>query len=104
MTDFSELIPELSQWNNGRGIDVDSWLNGIGSFEHAIAYGNLFWPEFVEHDGCIFVGGVNPKNYKAWLKQTRGDKAATERVMNHLHLGDLFPNAPARTMAQKLYL
>jgi hypothetical protein len=104
MTDFNELIPELSLWNDGKGIDVDLWINGIGSFEHAIAYGNLFWPKFVEHDGCIFVGGVDSKNYKIWLKKLRGDKAAIERLLNHLHLDDLFPNASARTMKQKIYL
>jgi hypothetical protein len=104
MTDFNELIPELSLWNEGKGIDVDIWINGVGNFEHAIAYGNLFWPDFVKHDGCIFISPVDPKNHKTWLRKTRGDKTAVERVINHLHLSDLFPHAPAKTTVQKIHL
>ncbi len=105
MTDFNELVPELARWNDGNGISIDSWINGIGNFEHAIAYGHFFWPEFIEHDGCIFRKNVwNLQNYQAWLTKTRGDKTAIERVMNHLHLSDLYPNAAESTTAQKLYL
>jgi hypothetical protein len=25
-TDFSQLIPELKDWNNGKGIDVESFV------------------------------------------------------------------------------
>jgi hypothetical protein len=103
--DYSKLIPELSLWNGGRGIDVGSWINGRGSFEHAIAYSHLFWPELVEHDDCIFRLDVyNLERYQAWLKSTQGNKTATEQVMNHIHLGDLFPNSSTRTMPQKNYL
>ncbi len=105
MADFNELLPELARWNNGKGISVDSWVNAIGSFEHAIAYGQLFWPEFIEYDDCIFRKSVwDLKTYEGFHKQTRGDKTAIEKVMNHLHLGDLYPNAAARTMAQESYL
>ncbi len=77
MVDFNKLIPELARWNNGKGISVDLWINGIGSFEHAIAYGQLFWPEFIEFDGCIFRKHVwDLKRYEGFLKQTRGDKTA----------------------------
>jgi len=26
MDKYSELIPELKDWNNGEGIDVESWI------------------------------------------------------------------------------
>lgn len=105
MNDFAKLIPELSQWNAGGGISAESWISCLGNYEHAIAYGCLFWPEFVEHDNCIFrADGFDRKNYEAWLKQTKGDKTATERVLNHQHLVDFFPNASEPTKAQIIYL
>lgn len=105
MIDYSKLIPELSQWNDGRGIDIGSWISTIGNYEHAIAYGHLFWPEFVEHDDCIFrLDAFNPENYQAWLKSTLSDKTATEKVMNHIDIGALFPNSTTETKQQEIYL
>ena len=104
MADLNELIPELSEWNEGQGISAELWINGLGSFEHAIAYGCLFWPEFIEHDGCVFrAAGFEKKNYRSWLWQTCRNKTATEKVMNHVHIADLFPNAPRPTKQQMIY-
>jgi hypothetical protein len=90
MVDFNELIPELAEWNNGKGIDIDGWICGVGSFEHAIGYTRLFWPEFVEHEGCVFVAGFSVESYEGFLEQTKGDKRAVEAVMNHRHILTLF--------------
>lgn len=89
---IADLVPELREWNNGKGIDLDSWLGCVGSFGHAIAYGELFWPEFVEHDGCILFAGFSEVSYQGFLDQAKGDKTAVEAVMNHRHILDLFPS------------
>jgi hypothetical protein len=88
--DFDTLVRELSRWNGGRGIDIDSWLSCVGSFELAIAFARLFWPAFVEHDGCVLFEGFSEASYTEFLEQTDGDRAAVEAVMNHRHIGDLF--------------
>lgn len=103
MKDFSELIPELSEWNEGRGIDVESWINALGNFEHAIAYGRLFWPEFTEHDDCIFWAPLDVENYERWMNYTKGDKTAIEKVKNHVHIVDFFSIAPGPTKVQMIY-
>lgn len=41
MTDFAKLIPELPDWNNGKGIDVESWIDCIGTFQLAVGYSTL---------------------------------------------------------------
>lgn len=93
MTDsFSDLIPELSQWNEGRGIDVDGWICGVGSFEHLIGYIELLWPTFVEHDDCVFLQGFSEEAYRGFMGQTGGNRRAVEAVMNHVHITDLFGN------------
>ena len=91
-TDFNFLIPELRLWNEGAGIDIDDWLTCVGNYEHAVAYGNLFWPEFTIHDDCVLFAGFNEESYRGFLDQAQGDKKSVEIVMNHLHILDLFSN------------
>jgi hypothetical protein len=87
---MADLVPETRDWNDGHGIDLEAWIGCIGSIEHAIAYGELFWPEFVELDGCVFFAGVTEKGYSEFMQQTGGDKRAVETVLNHRHILDLF--------------
>jgi hypothetical protein len=59
-----------------------------------IAYREIFWPEFVEYDGCIFLGfdkTTDETIYRQWLKQMNGDKRRVEAMMNHRHIVDLLP-------------
>lgn len=101
--EFNVLIPELADWNDGEGIDIDSWLGANGNYTQAIAYGNLFWPEFVEYDDCVFHNHFQETTYQSWLIQTQGDKTAVEKVMNHRHLSDLF-YGQATSAAQLIYM
>lgn len=89
--DFTEPIPELKDWNSGRGIDIESWIGCQGDHKHLIAYARILWPNFTEHDGCIFLGDcVDEENYRAFLAQTKGNKTAVEKVLNHRHIVDIF--------------
>lgn len=87
--DFEQLIPELKDWNNGKGIDVESWIGCVGDFQKAIGYSTVFWPAFAEVEGCIVREGVTSKNVLDWLEQCKGDRAGVEATINHLHLQDL---------------
>jgi len=100
---FELLIPELSKWNNGSGIDVVSWIDGIGNFEHGIAYGRMFWQDFVEHDDCIFFADFSQRSYSGFMRQLKGNKEAVEVVMNHQHISDYFPQHEP-TKDQVIYL
>jgi hypothetical protein len=88
---IADLVPETRPWNDGKGIDLLSWLSCVGSYNHAIAYGELFWPDFVEHEGCVFLAGFSEDSYRGFMDQTKGNKKAVEAVMNHRHILDLFP-------------
>jgi hypothetical protein len=59
------------------------------------AYQELFWPDFVEHDGCVLMGfeAADETTYQQWLQQTGGNKRKVESVMNHRHIIDLLPEA-----------
>ena len=90
-TDFTKLIPELSSWNNGAGITPEDWVGCVGNFELAIGYSRLFWPDFVEHDGLVFLAdGFSDDGYRDWTRHSSGDRRAVETVMNHRHVFDHF--------------
>jgi hypothetical protein len=103
--DIADLIPELRAWNNGRGIHVEAWVGCTGSFELAVGYSRLFWPDFVEYEGCIFFASFSRDSYLGFMKQCNGDRRRVEAVMNHKHVFDYFSHSGgAATKEQIIYL
>jgi hypothetical protein len=84
--DFNHLIPELKDWNDGNGIDIQSWIGFTGNFQEAIGYSVIFWPTFVEIEGCIVREGIPRDNVLLWLKHFKGDRERVEAMVNHLHI------------------
>jgi len=80
---------ELAAWNNGAGIDLESWVGCEGNFRLAVGYSSIFWPGFVEHDGFLLREGFSPSALQGFRQQAGIDRAGVESVMNHLHLDNL---------------
>jgi hypothetical protein len=107
MTDFSKLIPELPDWNNGAGIDVTSWIGCVGDYEKAIGYSTIFWPEFVEIDGYVLraCAGGNRDSLRRWKDGCGGSREEVEALGNHLHLRDIqYWGCPGATPERLSYL
>ena len=102
--EFASLVPETKTWANGEPVSLDHWIWAVGSFEQMIAYGELFWPDFVEHDGCILRAGFAEENYRGFMQQTGGDKRAVEAVINHVHISDLISKPEGPSEEQAVYL
>ena len=103
--DFAKLIAELPAWNNGAGISVESWIGCAGNFELAVGYSRLFWPDFVEHEDCVFFADFAVDSYRGFMDQCNGDRRRVETVMNHRHVFDYFSHAGgSATEAQIIYL
>jgi hypothetical protein len=104
--DFTELIPEVENWKAaGKIIGPEEWIGTIGSYEHLVAYAQILWPDFVEHDDCVFRAGFTEDIYKGFMTQMKGDKTSVEAVMNHRHVLDLFCNGnPEPTREMVLYV
>jgi hypothetical protein len=45
---------ELGAWNNGQGIDLESWVGCEGNFSLAVGYTTIFCPQFIEYKDYIF--------------------------------------------------
>jgi hypothetical protein len=77
---------ELAAWNNGSGIDLESWVGCEGSFGLAVGYASIFWPGFVEFDGFILHEGFSVDALRGFRQCEGTDRANVESVMNHWHL------------------
>jgi len=90
--DFAALIPELPKWNDGAGIDAQSWIECVGSYELAAGYSLVFWPNFVEFDGYVLREGFSEEALRGFERDSAGGRTSTEAVMNHVHIADIHCN------------
>ena len=103
--DWDTLIPELKAWNNGKGIDPESWAGCKGNFQLAAAYSLIFWPDFTEMDGMVFRGQMTRERLDDWAKNCEGNRRSIEATANHLHILDLhYVGSPDATVERIVYL
>ena len=89
--EFYELIPSMREWSNFEGFETPPhWIGATGSFEQAIAYSFIFWPDFIIVDDHVLrADAYEPENFATW--RAGHDRAAVEGVLNHVHILDVFP-------------
>ena len=86
MAQSHSFVPE--PWSTTNEPELD-WLYNTGSVAQALAYSELFWPRFNEHDDCIFLL-LDVEKYESWMKTLEGNKTQAEATLNHRHIADLF--------------
>ncbi|MGA8088563.1 MAG: hypothetical protein WCA10_14740 [Terracidiphilus sp.] len=79
---------ELAAWNNGAGIDLESWIGCEGRFSLAVGYASIFWPTFTLIEGYILPQGVSEGSLRSWEQGGRS-RQSIEWVMNHVHIADI---------------
>lgn len=79
---------ELAAWNNGNGIDIESWVGCEGNFSLAVGYASVFWPAFTLFDGYILSADFSEKSLREF-EQNGSSRKSVEWVMNHLHILDI---------------
>jgi hypothetical protein len=84
------LVPEAREFDWVDDLTPVGWLWFAGIPGQAVAYAELFWPEFVEYEGCVLLAAPDPANFREWMASTKGDRRAVEAVLNHQHVTDLF--------------
>lgn len=87
------LFPELKEWNSGRGIRPIDWVSAFGSMPDALLYSSIFWPNFMEFEGCLIFSSADLSIFQQWKESLNDNKMAIEKMMNHCHLTDFFPNS-----------
>ena len=102
---WDSLIPDLKGWNNGAGVDPETWVGCEGNFRLAAAYSLIFWPKFVEIEGMVFRDGMDLATVESWLASCSGDRKCVEATANHLHIIDIhYVGAPDASVERVVYL
>ncbi len=87
---------ELGAWNNGKGIDLKSWVSCEGNYSLAVGYSTIFCPKFVEFEDYIFaleeMSNENIQRIRGFEKQDGSSAKSVEWLVNHLHIADLHHN------------
>lgn len=89
MKRLEDLIPGLQDWNNGDGVDVETYIGCLGNANLALGYTTIFWPGFVVFEDYVLREGFSVGSLRAWEKQCPPDRKSIEAMMNHIHLADL---------------
>jgi hypothetical protein len=77
------------------GFNYLDFLHAQGSPFNALFYSQLFWPEFVEIDGMVFLqdnieDSEDRKRLNEALLRSKGDKTKAEQAFNLVELPSLF--------------
>ncbi|WP_164487536.1 hypothetical protein [Pseudomonas sp. R3-18-08] len=80
-----------SEWVKKDTIDEFSYISSKCHPEDVLLSCKLFFPDFVVvGDGVFLENKYDGNVFECWLKQFGGDLQATEKMINHTHLYDVF--------------
>ena len=84
---------ELQAWNDGQGIDLESWVGCTGSFSLAVGYASILCPEFIEFEDYILLAreitNETIRTIRGFEAQEGSTPRSVERVLNHRHIADV---------------
>jgi len=93
-----DILPTLREMRatwTGPTISLWNFLDYKGSMELGYAFASLFWPELIQYEDGIFVAEqFGEDSFNQWMESLDGSLTKVEAVMNHVHVNDLFMNAP----------
>lgn len=102
-----DQLKNFQRWKQANGDDFSLWdyLSRASRAEVAIAFTKLFWPDFIEHEGGVFLSeAFNVELYQQWKAHLGNDLVAIERVINHQHLDDILSGADKVGIKNLFYL
>ena len=78
-------------WSQPDSMDELAYLNFNIHPEDVLIASNLFLPKFISHEDSIFwEARFDESSYSNWKQQFGSDRGKLERMLNHVHLYDLF--------------
>ena len=77
--------PELREWLGHDYGSMWDYLNFRGNYELAAVFAKLFWPDFVEVDGSVYLADKFHANGDYRWEDTGWTRTQIESVVNHCH-------------------
>ncbi len=102
-----DKLPDFEKWRaiNGESFSMFDYIFASSHVEIAIAYTKVFWPDFFEYKGGYFLKDIFDESiYQQWEEKLKGNISEIEKVINHLHIEDLFQDTESFSQQNILYL
>ena len=86
------IFPRTREWSDRvGGWDLRQYVVNNVDVSDAVVMGEVFWAGFVERAGAVFVDFLfDEASYMKWLTETGEEIQPIEKILNHLHLWDIF--------------
>jgi hypothetical protein len=73
--------------------DISEYINWKYDMNAALAFSKLFFPDFIEKDGCIILSfRYNEETFETWKQHFNNDITAIETACNMYQISDYFSN------------
>ncbi|MCF5666313.1 hypothetical protein AB6N16_15315 [Pseudomonas marginalis] len=80
-----------SQWKDQSELDVFSYISDVVHPEDALMFCKVLFPDFVVHESGVFLESrFTVEAFSSWMETCNNDVVAVEKVLNHMHLYDVF--------------
>jgi hypothetical protein len=105
-TDLLSVFRRKYKGHDSTGFNYFDFLHAQGSPFNALFYSPLFWPEFIEIDGMVFLkdsveDSEDRKRLNEALHRHKGDKTKTEKAFNLIEIPSLFGKNISETTDEK---
>lgn len=89
---------------NPNNWDIASYLNFKYDINAAIALSKLYFPDFIEKEGCIILSFLyNEITFNQWYEKYSGDIKAVESMCNSYDVMDYFTNNKSQDDSSEFY-
>ncbi|MEU4652770.1 hypothetical protein AB0G32_02270 [Streptomyces sp. NPDC023723] len=84
-TDYPGIRAWVQEW--GGDVDYLDYVKSRGDMGMVVAFSRIFWPRFVEVEGCVLWDRVyEESNFAAWRESLSGDMPKIEATLNQLRV------------------
>ncbi|MFT3676818.1 MAG: hypothetical protein QM781_13075 [Chitinophagaceae bacterium] len=91
------------KWEDSSSIELKDYISFNIHPEDVLILSSLFFPSMIEVDSCIFFKShYNPDSYLIWKNKFNNDSKAIERMVNHVHIYDVFDHC-SDTISESIF-
>jgi len=86
--EYARIKSWVEEW--GGGVDYLDYVKSNGDMALMMAFSQIFWPRFIEVDGCVLWDRSYEKsNFTSWWDSLSGDTRKIEVTLNQLRVWQL---------------
>lgn len=80
-----------TQWEDQSELDEFFYISDVVHPEDALMFCKVLFPDFVVHESGVFLESrFTVEAFSSWMETCNSDVVAVEKVLNHMHLYDVF--------------